>query len=177
MITTEYFEDENFKEIYYRDERDVAFRHLIMDLQGNIIQDSLSEFRDDGKTLTDVTFASDHLTKYAFRQYLYDENGDEIGFDDYHVINGENVLVAKERSEWIEKDKIAKSYFYNANDEVVYYILYKDDNDGCGMTSEGYYDKNGNRLEYEEYSKLDEKILLYFQYYLNDKVTKIELRK
>lgn len=140
MITTEIINFDNRIEIYYRNEEYIVIRHLILDLNKNIIQDELSEYTSDGKILTSMVFASDYVTILGYRQYYYDKHSNELGFSDYRRVNKELKLVQRTENTWLKENEKLRCNFYNGNNELVFYELFELVNDE--MIIQGIFDKN-----------------------------------
>ncbi len=126
MIKSEVFINQNNKEIYFWNNDEVAIRHLVLDLQDNVIQDELTEFTNDGKCLTSVVFASDYQTILGYREYFYDKKGTEIGYSNYKRINGNLEFVYRAETSYSNNlGTICK--FYDHKDNFVYYETFEND--------------------------------------------------
>ncbi|UOP05123.1 hypothetical protein [Conchiformibius kuhniae] len=131
----------NHKQIFYRNGNGVAQRILVLDLNHQIIQDELSEYDANGKCVANMVFAPDHTTVIDMRKYT--ENGSE----DYRRINGKLVLVQTRTSRKID-EHTAKTEFYNADGELVFYDVFQYENDEIGMVFSNRFDKNGKELDW-----------------------------
>ena len=153
MITPEVFEDENYKYIYFRNDNDVAIRYLVLDLKGNIVQDEISEYAEDGRHLTSVVFAPDYITVLGYRKWHYNESGNEIGYSNYKRIDDELKLIYSTESICVEKNVKAICKFYDAKNTFLYYQVFEYAED-CGMVWMGTYDVDGKKahIHFESYS-------------------------
>ena len=153
MITPEVFEDGKYKHIYFRNENDVAIRSLVLNKKGDVVQDEISEYGKDGRHLTSVVFAPDYITVLGYREYHYDEVGNETGHSNYKRINDEMKFIYSTKSSWIEKDIKAICKFYDDKNKFLYYEIFEHD-ENCGMVWMGTYNASGEeaRIPFQSYS-------------------------
>ena len=151
MITTEVFEateNDPYTTIYYRDSRDKATVIVVLDKNEKIVSKEISEYDDNGYLLTSVLYGSNHHTILGYREYDYDELKQEIGFRDYHVIDGENKFLVKTRSVWIERDKLLHCYYYLEDNKPFVYEVFEHDED-CGMVTMGRFSMQDNEITFD----------------------------
>lgn len=145
MFTTEVFpptEDQPFTTIYYRDERDIATVCTLVDSNGKLVQQEISEYDDKGKIQSCAIYDSDGHTLLAYREYDYNEER-EIGYRDYRVIDGQPQFLVRTRTHWVIKDKLAHCFYYNEDNHPFAYEVFEDEDDGCGMVTMGRFDMSG----------------------------------
>ena len=139
------------KTIYYRDEDDIAIRVAYFDCNGKLITEELAEFNIQKQILTRVKYAGDSQTVLGYRQYYYDQFNDKnekINFEDFKLIDGKLTKTCQSTGVWLEKKK-AKCIWYDGDREFLYYEIYQDEDDGCGMNSDlNHYDQDGKIIEY-----------------------------
>lgn len=139
----EILEYDNHTQIYYRNRDDETQRILVLDKDGKTIQDEICEYID-GKHIANVVFGADHVTIIGKREYTDD------GYQDYRKVGDELVLVRTMQDKWLTVGEKAKSSFYNAQGELVFYILIEKDPDpNIGMVSMGNFDKNGCEFSWD----------------------------
>lgn len=141
-MEVEILEYDNHKQFLYRNDEGITQRILVLDLNNQIIQDELSEYDNTGKCIANVVFAPDHITVIGMKKYT--KNGSE----DYRKIDDKLVLVSKNISEKLD-DKTAKSSFYNANGELVFYDIFEYENEEIGMVFSNRFDKNGQEFDWD----------------------------
>lgn len=138
-MNTEILNHGTYQQIIYRTDDGNHCRTLITDLDGNIIQDELVEYDDDGKLVADVVFAPDHTTIIAKREYTDD------GFRDYRLKDDKLTLVQFMVRQWLEPNQKSKKGFYDPQGELVYYDIFERDADeNIGMVWTGTFDKHDN---------------------------------
>lgn len=121
----------------------VTYRILTLDLYKNIIQDELFEYNNNGKLLANIIFAPDYLTVIAKREHTENQ-----GFKDYRRINNELVLTQICVHEWLSKRKL-KSNYYNADNQLIYYDIYEEENSEIGMICMGHFNANGEQFSWD----------------------------
>lgn len=151
MITTEIFQSTDsdpYTTIYYRDSRDIATVVVVLDKDEKLVSKEISEYDNNGKLLTVILYKSDHHTILGYRKYDYDDLEQEIGFRDYHVINGEDKFLVKTRNIWIEQDKLAHCYYYRKDNKPFVYEVFEHDED-CGMVTMGRFNMKGKEITFD----------------------------
>lgn len=151
MIKTEIFEateNDPYTTIYYRDSRDVAVMSVILNKSGQLVSKEISEYDSNGKLLTIVLYGSDHYTVLGYRKYDYDELEQDIGYRDYHVINGKDKFLVKTRSVWIERDKLVHCYYYLEDNKPFVYEVFEHAEDS-GMVTMGKFNMQGNEISFD----------------------------
>lgn len=133
---------DNYIMFHYHD-NGKTYRTLILDLNKNVIQDELCEYSNNGELLTNVVFAPDNITIIAKREHL-----ENHGFKDYRRINNDLVLTQKCVNEWLS-DKKLKSSYYNADEKLVYYDIYEEENSEIGMICMGHFDTNDEQFGWD----------------------------
>lgn len=126
---------DNYAVLHYHN-HGMTFRTLVLDLNKNIIQDELVAYNHDGKPLQNVVFAPDHTTILGKREHL-----ENHGFKDYRLVNNALILTQMCVNEWLSAQKLKSSY-YNAENQLVYYDIYEEENAEIGMICMGHFDIN-----------------------------------
>ncbi|WLF84242.1 hypothetical protein [Moraxella sp. ZY210820] len=152
MLSVETVDYDTHRIIIYRNQNDVAIRQVILDLKGNIIQDEISEFDEQGQLICENVFIN-HTTLIAYREY-YDD-GHNYGYRDYKWLDGQFKLLLMTQNEWLIKHRKAKCTWYDGDGQLVYYDIFEYDEQIGEMVWQFCYDENHNMIEpqyLEQYS-------------------------
>ncbi|MDO4896523.1 MAG: hypothetical protein Q3971_04085 [Moraxella sp.] len=153
----EILEYDTYDKILYRNANEEAQRILVLDKNGNTIQDEIDEYID-GKRVATIIFGADHVTIIGKREYTDD------GYKDYRKVGNGLVLVRSEKSQWLIPEQKVKSTVYDGRGEIVYYTIFEKHSDDIGMVPTGEFDKNDKPFTWAKPPKEVENLKIYNDY-------------